>query len=869
MPMITRNPAPAQEFLSHEPTAQFLRWLYGDEAQGWLTLWLLPSKHTQWFLAHNLDKAAAYAVKQAQACDVYLGVGLRGTRLARGRGEADDVITLPALYVDIDLAHPVHKAANLPDTEEEARQLLTAIGVPPSLLLHSGHGLQAYWLLRELWQLASADERQQAAQMNERLQATIRHAALFDGWHVDGTADLARVLRLPGTFNRKDPTDVKAVRLIEADPTRRYNPSDFEPFLIDVDTGTPRPVAAQEPSTPLPDELPRVDIHQLQISAAIKFLILSGTHPHEPQRYTSRSEGVFAAMRALVSAGCDDATIASVLLDPAYRISEKPREKGRRWLRQELARAKRKAKTEARQVDSSQASPGADTGVGQRHQESNHQESNEADNSDAPPPPESDPPIDAEIPNSKAIHLTDWGNAQRLIQQYGEDLRYVKHWRKWLIWRGSYWDLDNVHVEQLAKRVIAQFFAKAAKAVQRLQPTAEEPEGQALQARKAQLAKVMQQLKWALTSESTLRIKAMVESARSEPGVGITPDQLDVSPWLLNAQNGTIDLTAGAIRPHQRADLITMKAPTIYSADAQCPQWLRFLQVIMANNEALISYLQRAVGYSLTGNIGEQCLFFLYGAGQNGKSTFLATIQAMLGPYAMQALPEMLMVRQHEQHPTERADLFKKRFVSTVEVESGKALAESLVKQLTGGERVRARRMREDFWEFDPTHKIWLAANHKPLIRGTDHAIWRRIRLIPFTVRIPDDKVDKGLAQKLQTELPGILRWAVTGCLDWQQQGLNEPPEVRAATESYRAEMDLIGQFLQDCCLLKPGREDIKTQSSRLYKAFCKWGSESMTQTAFSTRLTEMGYTKKIGGDGAMYWLGIGLVVTADSDADR
>lgn len=209
--------------------------------------------------------------------------------------------------------------------------------------------------------------------------------------------------------------------------------------------------------------------------------------------------------------------------------------------------------------------------------------------------------------------------------------------------------------------------------------------------------KVMVVLKWALKSESTPRIKAMIELAKSEPTIPMLPSQLDVNPWVLNCLNGTLELRTGVLRPHRREDLLTKMCPVAYDADATCPQWMSFLNDVMAGKQALVHYLQRGVGYSLTGSVEEQCLFFLYGTGQNGKSTFLGVLQAMLGDYAMQAIPELLMVRANEQHPTERADLFGKRFVATIEVESGKRLAEALVKQLTGGDRIRARRMREDF----------------------------------------------------------------------------------------------------------------------------------------------------------------------------
>jgi putative DNA primase/helicase len=313
------------------------------------------------------------------------------------------------------------------------------------------------------------------------------------------------------------------------------------------------------------------------------------------------------------------------------------------------------------------------------------------------------------------------------------------------------------------------------------------------------------------------------------------------------------------------------QSPVPYHPQAPCPRWDQFLREIMADNQELIDYLQRAVGSSLTADVSDQVLFFLYGGGANGKSKFLEAILSIMADYGMQAIPEFLTVRNSEHHPTERTDLFGKRFVATVEIEQGKALAEALVKQLTGGEKVRARRMREDFWEFEPTHKLWLAANHKPVVKGTDHAIWRRIKLIPFDVTFVDHptgnrelKKDPTISAQLRAELPGILRWAVEGCLKWQARGLDEPKAVTEAVDEYRREMNAIGQFLEACCYVPtPVRGDIKAQSSRLYDAYIRWsGDHSMTQTAFAAKLAEMGYRKKMGSDGRNYWIGIGLVVT-------
>jgi putative DNA primase/helicase len=255
----------------------------------------------------------------------------------------------------------------------------------------------------------------------------------------------------------------------------------------------------------------------------------------------------------------------------------------------------------------------------------------------------------------------------------------------------------------------------------------------------------------------------------------------------------------------------------------------------MAGNENLIAFLQRAIGYSLTGAIREHVLFILYGTGRNGKSTFLNTILSMLGTYAMKAPTEFLMVSgKYDRHPTEKADLFGKRLVATIETEQGRELAAVLVKEITGGDPIRARRMREDFWEFRPNHKVFLATNDKPRARGTDYALWQRIQLIPFKVTIPKDQQDTTLPDQLNAELPGILAWAVQGCLTWQHEGLGEPAEVQQATASYRAEMDTVGQFITECCLVG---SEYKVRSIDLYDAYKRWSEGNGEQAELSQRM--------------------------------
>jgi len=343
-------------------------------------------------------------------------------------------------------------------------------------------------------------------------------------------------------------------------------------------------------------------------------------------------------------------------------------------------------------------------------------------------------------------------------------------------------------------------------------------------------------------------IKNMVTLARCDAAV--LPATLDTHPWLLNCTNGTLDLRTGELRPHDKADFLTQLCPVAYDPNAPYGTWRAFLSTVLNGDRDLVCYVQRLVGFCLTGSTREHLLPFLYGVGANGKSTFVGTILAMLGPdYAIKA-PTDLLLAKHDQHPTERADLYGKRFVACVEAEDGRRLAESLVKELTGGDRIRARRMREDFWEFTATHKIWLAANHKPTVRGSDHGIWRRIKLLPFTVTIPDDQQDKDLPATLLDELPGILAWSVEGCRQWQIDGLREPDCVRAATSDYRNEMDLIGRFVDECCVVGPS---CQVGATALFKRFKDWcdqaGERGFNQTRFGSRLTERGFASdKVGG---------------------
>ena len=377
-------------------------------------------------------------------------------------------------------------------------------------------------------------------------------------------------------------------------------------------------------------------------------------------------------------------------------------------------------------------------------------------------------------------HLTDLGNARRLVHQYGQELRYCNQ-RGWFIWDDRRWEPDDTGaVERFAKAAVRGIYNEAGAC-----------DDKDLRERIASHA---------YKSESDSRIKSMITLAKTEPEVVVRLDELDRDPWLLNLNNGTLDLSTGELKPHSRKNLITKLIPIDYYPDAVCPTWLGFLERITDGNTELIRFLQKAIGYSLTAITREQCFFILYGNGANGKSTFLNMLSALLGDYGRQTRTETLLVKRGDQIPNDIARLAGSRFVCAVETENGRRLAEGLIKQMTGCDRMTARFLHREFFEFEPTFKLWLAVNHKPKVRGSDHAVWRRIRLIPFTVTIPEAERDSDLSAKLRVELPGILAWSVKGCELWQSNGLKPPKTVAAATEDYRKEADVIAAFLDEAC---------------------------------------------------------------------
>jgi putative DNA primase/helicase len=406
---------------------------------------------------------------------------------------------------------------------------------------------------------------------------------------------------------------------------------------------------------------------------------------------------------------------------------------------------------------------------------------------------------------------TEDGLSTAFTRRYGQDWRYCALWGKWLVWTGVRWNADQMlYVSHLARGICRNASLKA-----------ESPR------QKAKLA-----------SSST--ISAVEKIARSDPKHASSAEEWDADTWALNTPGGVVDLRTGRMREHRRDDRMTKVSTATPKGD--CPTWHGFLADVTGGDADLIAYLQLMVGYCLTGITSEHALFFLYGTGANGKSVFVNVITTILGDYAANAPMDTFMDARNDRHPTDLAGLRGARFVSSIETEQGRRWNESKVKAITGGDKVSARFMRQDFFEYVPQFKLVIAGNHKPSIRNVDEAMKRRLHLIPFTVTIPPEKRDGRLTDKLLKERDGILAWAVEGCSRWQQQGLKPPASVVSATEEYFEAEDALGQWIEERCLLaKTSREGV----SDLFSDWREWAERAGEFVGSVKRFSELMATRK------------------------
>jgi putative DNA primase/helicase len=421
--------------------------------------------------------------------------------------------------------------------------------------------------------------------------------------------------------------------------------------------------------------------------------------------------------------------------------------------------------------------------------------------------------------------LTDTGNAIRLADMMKDQVRYVSERKKFIIFDGKRWVIDQSEQVLLKAKIVNDTIHEESK------KQTEYEKRRALTAF------------WAKSSNEP-RIRAMVNLAK--PYLAISQSELDKDPCLLNCTNGTLDLRTGELRPHRPEDFITKLVSVPYDPQASCPVWDSFLERILPPDSR--SYVQRCAGYSATGSQREKLLVVLHGDGDNGKTTFVNAVQGTLGRDYTQASSNEILIGQSKDARAPNPDIARlqgTRFAFVTETDDTARLNEARVKRLTGNDSITARYLHENTIEFVPTHTIWLSTNYKPEIRGQDHAIWRRVRLVPFNETIPESEQDKQLSEKLKQEAPGILAWIVRGCLEYRQNGLQEPEQIQEATAEYRKEMDSVEPFIESCCTKDA---EASSQFNALYSAYCSFCLENnfdpLSSKLFGPTLQQKGFTK-------------------------
>jgi putative DNA primase/helicase len=448
------------------------------------------------------------------------------------------------------------------------------------------------------------------------------------------------------------------------------------------------------------------------------------------------------------------------------------------------------------------------------------------------PPDDSPEPFDVddhhagEYDTAEVKHSGHLGKAVKLAKQFANQLLYVNK-IGWHRWDGARWAVDN---NGAARRAVHTLLARERALVAQLELAAEEEE---------------KWLKDIGRYETAAAISGILTEAAALQAFSVTTDDINGDPWLFNCANGTLDLRTGELGPHNPADRITKISGAAYREGVISQRWDTFLQTVLPDDDVR-NYLQRVLGLSLLGEVNgdKQIAPIAHGAGNNGKTTLIEAVLHALGDYAMPAEPSLLMTRRGEVHPTGVADLLGKRLVATTETQEGARFDLALLKRLTGGDTLKARLMRQDFFQFDPSHLLIMATNHLPEIEDGTEAVWRRIRVIPFAVQIPPEDREPGLRDWLRADADAVMTWIVCGWNEYRRSGLNEPPAVMMATGEYQSESDAVGRFIEDEC--HAGSAQASATTSTLYRRWENWaaknGCTAMSRIAFGRALDAKGY---------------------------
>lgn len=814
--------------MNDTPTAQdqaskFLEVLHGHFG-GWVHLF--RRGEVAWFPA-SARGAIVQKAQEWHGSDLWISASSFARSHGPKRGTRDDVASVPALWLDLDIAGPGHKRTDqLPPDEEAAMGLLKRFGLAPTMVVHSGGGLQAWWVLTE----PMSPEAYEA--LAEDWQA------MWDGlakpYVVDHVFDSTRLMRLPGTWNHKI-DHPRAVNLLIED----YG--DFSRYtLSEARSAIPARTPAQKvskvpsgahraPGGPVADGDRPGDVFNRERSCGDVLRSHGWTlartdssgdqHWRRPGKREGHSATVYAdsgttvvwsdSVPGRVAGHQHDAWGLHVLLTQGGIEPEHFSEATRRYAHER--------------------------GLPDRKREEMAAFLAELDGHRAEQPTR--PPLDlAASALGDGFDATDAGNAARLVAATDGGIRYVRPWGKWVVYHEGRWVIDHgdVLVMELAKELAPRWLLSRAS------------DSEALQHAKR--------------SRSHAAIRNMVALARGIPGVVVDHEELDADPYLLNVLNGTVNLRAGQLRPHDPEDLITKQAPVIFDPNAQAPTWLACLETWQPDPEVR-AYLQRAIGSAALGRHVE-ALFVCHGTGANGKSAFFRALTDVLGP-SFVATPHKALLTQtrHEQHGTEKAALFGIRMLVASETESGAKLAEASIKELTGGDVISARRMREDPWSFKPTWTLFLHTNRRPNIAGGDEGIWRRVKLIPWTVTIPAEERDPDILARLHEEASGVLNWVVEGAKAFLSQGLNEPQAVAVATQGYRGDEDTVARFVAEHGIRTD--QGSKVDTADLVTAHGRWceaeaiGSVQWHYRRVTEHLKALGAERKSFGRSGRYWIGV------------